>query len=494
MAAPGETLPWTLGLRNYEGLYVTVEPFGNRININSKVMKTKQVFTLVPQDGSESTVAIRTHLNKYLSAGADGSLACDAESIGEAEKFELKFHTDGRAFFVSDFGFILGGQGDHMDCYGRQVADDRLFSFNIAIHPQLNISNVNRKAFIHQKGDYFATDELIPWGDDAVITLNFRSESNRYTLQGADGRFLTASGKLIADPAVPDAQWQIQFVGKKVAFVANNGKYLTSIGGEGICKATKEGPPTPNELYLFEDSQPQIKMTSVTNGKKVSIASGNVAASQSKTTDTEQFQIEFGSDKKWGIRTSESKFWYIDGSGGVQGNGKDAKAPEARFDIEWQLDRIAIKAANGKYVEAKKSGALAAVATSAIPAATYIYEMTNRPRLVLRTMYGFVSTVAASGNLMCNKALPEVLSMHVRGGRCEIMSCNGKYWEPSADLAKVGATSDTPTKLYLEFAELSKFAIVFVTDSGERRYLKVNQSGTISAHGTEIEPATLFEF
>jgi fascin 1/2 len=131
--APGQSLPWALGLRNHEGLYVTVEPFGNRINVNSKIMKTKQTFVIEQPDGPGSTVAIRTHLKKYVSAGADGSLKCDAEAVGPNEKFELKSNGDGRSYFVSTFGYFLGGRGDHMDCYGREIQDDRLFYFNLAV-------------------------------------------------------------------------------------------------------------------------------------------------------------------------------------------------------------------------------------------------------------------------------------------------------------------------------------------------------------------------
>jgi fascin 1/2 len=345
---------------------------------------------------------------------------------------------------------------------------------------------------MHLKGDTFATDEPIPWGDDAVITLGFQSDTNKYTLQGADGRFLSASGALVEDP-VAEAQYRLELVRGMVAFQAHNGNYLTSVGGEGLCKATKPGPPTANELYVFEDSQPQIKMTAA-HGKKVSIFTGALQANQTQTTDTEQFQLEIGPDGTWAFRTHTNTFWYLDGAGAVQADGVSKETPESRFKIEWQSDRIAIKASNGCYVEAKKSGAMVAVATAVAPATTFVYEMTNRPRLVLRTIYGFINTVAASGNLMCNKALPEVLSMHVRAGRCEIKSNNGKYWAPTSDLSKIGATSDTPTNLFLEFVDLSKFAIVFETEGGDRRYLKVHSSGAVSVTGTVIEPETMFEY
>ncbi|EDQ87663.1 uncharacterized protein MONBRDRAFT_33223 [Monosiga brevicollis MX1] len=493
---PGQLLPWAFGLRNHEGLYLTVEPFGNRINVSSKVMKNKQIFVFEQPDGAGSTVALRTHQGRYLSATSDGRLESTAESIGENERFELVPDDSGRFALLSSAGFYVGGHGEHVDAYGRTLAEDRYFHLNLALHPQMNIWNVNRKTFMHLNADgqRVTTDEVIPWGDDAVMSLQFVEETNRYTIQAANGKFLDQSGSLVEE-AGPTAQYGLRLLGGQVAFQAANGRFLSSIGGDGVCKATKPGPPGKDELYVFEDSQPQIKMTAWF-GKKVSVAVGTaILASQSQTGDAEQFQLEVGDDGRWALRTHKNLFCYINGNGDLMGDSETKTQPEARFQLEFFNEKLALRASNGAYITAKKNGSMAANGHEPTEEALFVYEMTNRPRLVLRTKYGFLNMAGEeTGNLMCNRAQPTVFHMHVKAGHCQIKGPNGRYFAPSDDYSKLAATSVEPTSLFLEFVSLSKFAIRVPGPAGETKYAKVHQNGAVSADATRIDESTLFEY
>ena len=154
---------------------------------------------------------------------------------------------------------------------------------------RVNVKNVNRKRYVHLSGDSFTTDEDIPWGDDALITLVF-NEDGRYSLESCDGRFLSSSGALTA--AIGDEnKFVLEFYGSKIALRSSAGKYLTALGATGVLRASKDSVGK-DELFVLTDSEPQIKLTAW-NGKKASIQSGvAVNANQTQTTDTESFQIE----------------------------------------------------------------------------------------------------------------------------------------------------------------------------------------------------------
>jgi fascin 1/2 len=489
---PGQTLPWAMGLKGPDGFYLTVEPFGGRVGLTSKAMKAKQIFVLEHPDGPGTTVAIRTSLGRYLTGRRDGSLSADAEHVGADERFTLLTHADGRVSFQSAHGFFLGGKGEHVDAYGRdRKAEDRQFHCNLAVHPQMNIWNVNRKKFLHLKGDHVSMDEVIPWGDDAVLTLQFVEETNRYTLQTCTGGYLASDGSLQAEP-IPAAQFLLEIAGGMVAFQGHNGRYLTGIGGEGLCRATKLGPPSRDELFALEDSQPQIKLTSVF-GKKVSSGlTVALQANQTTTTDSEQFQIEVGSDGLWAIRSCKNKYVRLS-DGQLLADSDECRSEVTRFRLEWHHHRLAICAPNRKYVVALKSGLLTATAEKPTEECFFIFEMTNRPRLVLRSAYGFLNTGVA-GNLLCNKALPEVFQLHVRQGVCELKSTNGKFWAPEADYGKVSATSSSPHAWYIEFVELSKLALYCLTPDGARRYLQADKNGTLTCLATTVAAEMLFEY
>ena len=87
------------------------------------------------------------------------------------------------------------------------------------------IRNVNRKTYVHlEKDGTLNTSELIPWGDDATVTLEF-FEEGKYGLRASNGKFLANSGAL-KDTADADARFIIEFFSSQIAFKGNNGRAL----------------------------------------------------------------------------------------------------------------------------------------------------------------------------------------------------------------------------------------------------------------------------
>ena len=76
----------------------------------------------------------------------------------------------------------------------------------------------------------------------------------------------------------------------------------------------------------------------------------------------------------------------------------------------------------------------------------YVWELINRPRLVIRTSEGFVNTMP-SGMLECNKPNPEIYLCHVTKGLLSIKAEKGGYF-------KVTETGITTTGTEPQFYEM----------------------------------------
>ena len=397
----------------------------------------------------------------------------------------IEAQPDGRWALKTSFGYYAGGVGENLTAYTKDISEDRLWTVVLAMHPQVCIRNVNRSRYVHLSGDTLDVDEDVPWGDDAMINFLFFDEG-KYGLQACDGRWLSGSGLLKEEPT-DDCKFTLEFHGGEIALKDQNNKYLSCLGGTGIMKAAKS-TVHKDELFVLEDSHPQIKMTAYT-GKKVSYKQGiELTANQTTTTDTEIFQIEINeATKQWSFRNQLNRFWTIGANNEIKCDAL-SRGPNEWFDIEWLGPNIAVRAANGKYVMTKKNGKLVASASAPdVESAVFVYELVNRPKLVLRGEHGFVG-VLPSGKVECNKSKPTVFNMHVTQGYCKISTDQGKYFKVTGD--GVMAIGDEPELYTMEFVELSKFMLK--TPNG--RYFQGSQNGSFRATGASKSLSTMWEF
>lgn len=424
------------------------------------------------------------HLGRYLTANEAGLFGSDAESKGKNELFEIEAQEDGKWALKSAFGFYAGGTGEALDAFTKVLDADRLWTVQLAMHPQICMKNVNRKRYVHLAGDCLDTTEDVPWGDDAMITLKFFDEG-KYALETCDGRFLSESGALKNEPTA-DCRFIIQFFGTEVAFKGSNGLYVSAVGGNGVLKASKK-TVGKDEQFDLEDSHPQVKLLAW-NGKRVSIKTGvEVNASQDVVEDTEFFQMEINKQTKmWSLRTCKDLCWSMREDGTIINDFKGERTRNEWFDIVWQGAKISLRGANGKYVETKKNGALAAIAPEINEHSTYIYEIINRPKLVLRGEHGFVGTMP-SCLLECNKSTAEVYNMRIIKGVCQISGSNGKFWKVGSN--GVTCTGAEPDDFYIELLEHSKMVI-----KCGQFYLQGSQNGAFTATGTVADASTLWEY
>lgn len=519
MAGANETLKYSLGFRNYEGKYLTAETFKFSMVCNSNVMKKKQIVEFQPAEGPEGETwgYFKTHLDHYLTADKNGKFTGDAEGKGPNELFKAIAFDDGRWVLISKLGnniagaqeYYVGGSGDKMDCYCKvdakgAIPEDRIFTVQLAMHPQVCIRNLNRKKYVHYNAESntLTTDEVIPWGDDALITLVFFDEG-RYGLQASNGQFLSNSGALKKE-AADDCKFVLVLKGEYFALRGSTGSFLSSaFDAKGTVKVTKDLKAIgKDELYQFEDSHPQIKLTDYAH-RKVSVRSG-VEVTQIKegevATDTECFQIEANpaNNGTWAVRCSADLYWTMVEDGTICSNYKKTAGLRATeyFTIEWLGPKMAIKAANGKYIVSRGSGALSASgANNAVPSgkddgivSQYVFELINRPRLVLRGEFGFVG-VTASGGLECNRSQPEIFNMHVSKGLCHIGASNGKFFK-TIDRAHLAASGSEPEHYTMELLPGSRLLL----RSADGKLFQGFQNGAFSATGTAVDRSTSWEY
>jgi fascin 1/2 len=296
-------------------------------------------------------------------------------------------------------------------------------------------------------------------------------------------------------------KYQLEFHGGELAFKSkSNKKYLTCAGRGAVTKAAKD-TPGKDERFVLEDSHPQIKMTSEKN-LKVSVAGGiEGAANQKETRDTEIFQLE-AKDGKWALKSNAVKYWSCDEDGAIKATAEAIGAAEL-FTIKWLDAEMAIVASNGKLVSVSGNNYLKAVtdltSDDSIPSsARFVYELVNRPRLVLRGEYGFIGMLPVSGELQCNKSSYETFSMHISKGVCEIKGTtkdgSEKYWHVSDDRTKITVSGASKQSMYMEFVEDSKFAIRYKDSDGSTYYLRGIQNGALNFTATGIDKESLWEF
>ncbi|XP_061557316.1 fascin actin-bundling protein 1a [Phycodurus eques] len=480
------------GLINCGNKYLTAETFGFKINASASSMKKKQIWTLEQSgdDASGNVFLLKSHLGRYIATDKDGNVTGDSEAPGPECRFIITAHDDGRWSLQSEpFGRYLGGTEDRIICFAQTASVAEKWSVHIAMHPQVNIFSLTRKRYAHlsSKVDEIAIDRDVPWGVDSTITLVFREQ--RYHLQTSDNRFLRNDGALVA-ATDKSTGYTLEFRSGKVAFRDCGGKYLAPSGPSGTMKAGKSARVGKDELFQLEQSHPQVVLTAA-NERNVSTRQGmDLSANQDEEGDQEVFQVEIcRENRKCAFRTAAGKYWTLTANGGLQCTAS-TKSTNCYFDIEWRGKRLTLRAANGKYVAAKKNGQLAATIDSAGESEEFIMKLINRPIIVLRGEHGFIGCRKVTGTLDSNRSSYDYFTLEFRDGAYSLQDSTGKYWMVGNEQAVV-SSSDTPIDFLFEFCDYNKLAVRHVSDG---KYLRGDHAGVLKANADDLETATLWEY
>ena len=430
----------------------------------------------------------------YVPAGCDidGKVSCAAEEVGNEQQFTLETQADGKVAVRSvPYGRYFGGTGDQLNATPKEVSNTTLWTFHLAMHPQINLRNVNRKTYAHLKGAEVCVDTEIPWGADAMIVLEFHE--GRYAIRLFNKKYLTRTGSL-TDNLSDDSLFVLVFRDAQVAFRDCKGKYLTAVGASATMQSRKD-TIGKDELFVLEDSHPQCTLLASAANKYASIRSSQeVKANQTEVTHTEVFQLE-ATDRtdrsgkvKWVIRANNKKYWSCE-TNNVVADGSDATKSHTHFDIEWHNDKIALMAYNGKYVVRKANGQLSATGVEANDDAFFVFEMINRPILVLRGEYGFVGTKGAAATLECNRSQYDIFEVEPKDG-AYFLAKGGKYWKLEDGDSTITCTSSQPVPFHLELRAHTHLCIRAPNGS----YVAGEQHGGFKAVKSTIDNSTLWEY
>ncbi|KAF0037155.1 hypothetical protein F2P81_010029 [Scophthalmus maximus] len=453
-----------LGLINGGGKYLTAETFGFKINASAGSLKKKQTWTLEQTGEDGSAVFLLSHLGRYLAADKDGNVRADSETRGRDCRFAVTAHEDGRWSLRSEpHGRFLGGTEDRITCFAQTASPAERWSVHLAVHPQVNLYSFARKRFAHlsARGHEVSTSRDVPWGVDSLVTLVYRDR--RYHLETSDNRFLRSDGSLAA-ATDEDTGYVLEFRSGKVAFRDCGGRYLAPSGPTGTMKSGRGARVGKDELFGLERSHAQVVLTAG-NERNVSTRQGmDLSANQDEEGDQEVFQLEMSRE--------------------------DRKSANSFFELEWRDGRVCVRAANGKYVIAKKNGQLAATVDNAAEAEQFLMKLINRPIIVLRGEHGFIGVRKAGvATLDSNRASYDVFQLEFHNGAYSLKDSQGKYWCVGDDTA-VACSSSTPVQFLFEFCDLNKMAIR--TLGG--KYLKGDHAGGLKASVDSLDSATLWEY
>nr|CAD7432963.1 unnamed protein product [Timema monikensis] len=282
---------WTIGLINSKFRYLTAETFGFKINANGASLKKKQVWTLEPASGgAESTIYLRSHLDKYLAVDSFGNVTCEGEEKEPGSKFQISVADDGTGRWALRNvvrGYYLGASSDKLTCTAKVPGDAEFWHVHLAARPQVrsitrpapcpqvNLRSVGRKRFAHlsENLDEIHVDANIPWGEDTLFTLEFRpDESGKYALHTCNNKYLSREGKLV-DTCNPNCLFSAEYHAGQLALRDRQGAYLSPIGSKAVLKS-RSTSVTKDELFSLEDSLPQASFVAALNARYVSVKQG----------------------------------------------------------------------------------------------------------------------------------------------------------------------------------------------------------------------------
>ena len=489
MAGDASGFKWLAGLINSAGKYLTAEQFQFKVNADGASLKKKQTWTL--QRASETQVAIKSCYGRYLASDKDGKVTADSEEIGEDNKFELVSQDDGRFAIKTSHGRYFSGSGDNMSGFDTDIKESNKWKVRLALMPQMNLRNVNRKTYAHLQGGEIWVNEEVPWGHDATISIDYHD--GKYSIRASNRQYLTGSGALKADLS-QECLFVLVFRGDQVAFRDHQGKYLAGIGPNATLQSRKT-TIGKDELFTFEDTNPQFTLIA-SNQKYVSTLQGtDLRANQFEATDTEIFQMQVvdradrSGNVKWAISNKAKKFWTLNAQSTLECTASDFKSPDSQFCIEWDGPIVRIIASNGKYVLVKSGGQLLAGASDKEDTTKFVYELVNHPIITLRSEHGFVGLKPSNKQVECNRSQYDVFILTCAAGVYTFSDTSGKFWKVQGD--SVFNNGDKGDNFFIEFRAHSRICIV----APNGQYMKADHNGAFTCNGgNDVKSNTLWEF
>jgi len=194
--------------------------------------------------------------------------------------------------------------------------------------------------------------------------------------------------------------------------------------------------------------------------------------------------LEFDNGK-WAFRTVSEM--YLTCQDNVVSVSSKTRGPSELFEFSFENGKVAMKASNGKYLQAKPLGGIDAKSASVTPSELFEIYFYNRREIVFQTsMATFIGVT--NDKVLCNKAVPEFFEFVFENATYAVKHPGtGKFWNVG-DQNRVNL-GPAPEKFFLEFHQ-NKLALK--TASG--KYLKAENQGFVTASADKPGETELFEF
>ena len=169
-----------------------------------------------------------------------------------------------------------------------------------------------RKCYAKLDDDEIHIDDIIPWGSEAILCVEYLNQHQRYCIRSSNGLYFHRDGNLV-DKQTDSTLFTIELQKGYVTFKDAHQNYLTAVGPLGMM-TTRNTTAGKDEQFLLEESKLQISLVAP-NGKLVSIKQGiDLSANQRESDQSSIFQLEYDELlQSYHLRTSNNRYWKLEG-------------------------------------------------------------------------------------------------------------------------------------------------------------------------------------
>jgi len=398
--------------------------------------------------------------------------------------------SDGTWAFKTTHGYYVTAQKENeMSAFNRSVDKFEKFAIHLAMHPQSQIYSPPRQSYAHIQANELRANRKMPWGFDAMVSISFDKDKAKYTIRGANNKYWSCDAKFV--DALDNNCYYILVLAEagKMGFRGANGKYITApTSADSILRCTSTECKT-NESFTLEDSHGQITILAG-NGKYVSMSRNqDPQVVATKVEDLEIFQMETKDDgKSWVFKTVTERYFAVSPDNNAL-TTLPTKEPNTYFTVEYS-GRDTFIVQNGKYLSYTPQGPMKMISAPDAEYSPFKLDINNRPQLILRSEYGFVTSKRANDQLACNSSDPDTFYVESKGGAVTIKGDNGKYWVLKDD-GKIQCNGSAPDEFHFEWRAHTRMAIR-AAKSGQ--YVSGGQQGHFIANSPTITKDSLWEY
>ncbi|XP_061088788.1 fascin-2-like isoform X1 [Conger conger] len=349
--------------------YAHLSPEEGEVSLDGNVpWGVRSLLTLVYLGGRYS---LKTCDSRFLNH--DGRLL---QEPGRGTGFTLELRAGRLAFKDCEGKYLTptGPSGTLRAGRCSKPGKDELFDLEES-HPQVVLQTPNGKYVSIRQGVNISANQ-----DDETDMETFQMEidrqSRKCTFRSKEGQYwtLVSHGGIqsTATEVVENTMFELQWLGRRVAMKASNGKYVCT-KKNGQLAAVSDSTPSP-PLSPGEDEQLMLKLINrpmlILRGENGFVChhrgSNTLDASRSVY---DIFSLHF-SDGAYHIKGVDGKFWYVAGSGLVCSDGE---VPEDFFLELRDRGRMGIRTQSGQYLRGDQGGTLKADGQAARASALWEY-------------------------------------------------------------------------------------------------------------------------